>query len=251
MMSGPARYLGRIPEVGGLPRRATAFYDGELFALTYRRISLSNFPASSLTQSLSHSENLLLSPVCVMSARWLLFTLPIRLPPPDRRHLNRRQLDGPRGVVIANVPLHYLRASPVRTRCKIHGRGNCFSVRWYDLPSTTTSLLFLSASTTAAQRAAVDVNRQQERGEQAPRSPFPFILFLVFFFFVGGSTGKQHTCFWTPSHAYTLTRPVKRCCRASKLTSYFLFLVSVRENGASGQLNTGHRCVAPLRRSPV
>lgn len=82
MMSGPARYLGRIPEVGGLPRRATAFYDGELFALTYRRIFLSNFPASSLTHSLSHSENLLLSPVCVMSARWLLFTLPIRLSPP-------------------------------------------------------------------------------------------------------------------------------------------------------------------------
>lgn len=52
MMSGPARYLGRIPEVGGLPRRATAFYDGELFALTYRRIFLGNFPASSLTQSL-------------------------------------------------------------------------------------------------------------------------------------------------------------------------------------------------------
>lgn len=171
--------------------------------------------------------------------------------PPDRRHLNRRQLDGPHGVVIANVPLHYLRASPVRTRCKIHGRGNCFSVRWYDLPSTTTSLLFLSASTTAAQRAAVDVNRRtQERGEQAPRSPFPFIL-LFFFSFVGGSTEKQHTCFWTPSHAYTLTRPVKRGCRASKLTSYFLFLVWVRENGASGQPSTGHRCVAPLRRSPV
>lgn len=181
MMSGPARYLGRIPEVGGLPRRATAFYDGELFALTYRRIFLSNFPASSLTHSVTpkicyYRRFAWCPPVGFSSPFQFVF-------PPDRRHLNRRQLDGPHGVVIANVPLHYLRASPVRTRCKIHGRGNCFSVRWYDLPSTTTSLLFLSASTTAAQRAAVDVNRRtQERGEQAPRSPFPFILFCFFFF---------------------------------------------------------------------
>lgn len=130
----------------------------------------------SRTRSLTHSENVLLSPVCVMSARSASLHPSNSSPPRTVDTLTAASSTVLAASSLLAYRSTYLRASPVRTRCKIHGRANCFSVRWYDLPSTTTtstSLLFLSASTTTA---AVDVNRQQERGERAQRSPFPFIL---------------------------------------------------------------------------
>lgn len=120
MMSGPARYLGRIAEVGAPPRGAATLYDGELFALTCRRTFLGDFPASSLTHSVTHSFTDSLTQslrTCIIAAlrdvRPLASLHPSNLPSlPDRRHLNRRQLDAARGVVIANVALNYLPSLP-------------------------------------------------------------------------------------------------------------------------------------------
>lgn len=67
MMSGPARYLGRIAVVGALPLEATTFYDGELFALTCRRSFLPRRFSCVLAQSLTHSVSHSLTPKIIIA----------------------------------------------------------------------------------------------------------------------------------------------------------------------------------------